>query len=184
MAEIDRMLEANARWAEQFPGSKPVRPARKVAVVACMDSRIPLFGVLGLDIGDAHVIRNAGGVITEDVIRSLTVSQHALGTREIVLVHHTECGLQTTDDISFADTVERATGRRPPWAARAFTDVEDDVRESMRLIRESPYLLSHEVRGTVYDVATGQLREIADSAAPDRSQAPGGPQQQGQESGS
>ena len=156
MAEIDRMLEANERWAQQFPGSKPVRPARKVAVVACMDSRIPLFGVLGLDIGDAHVIRNAGGVITEDVIRSLTISQHALGTREIVLVHHTECGLQATDDVSFADTVERATGRRPPWAARAFTDVDDDVRESMRLIRESPYLLSREVRGTVFDVATGR----------------------------
>ncbi|WP_369139596.1 beta-class carbonic anhydrase [Modestobacter versicolor] len=160
MAEIDRMLEANERWAQQFPGSKPVRPARKVAVVACMDSRIPLFGVLGLDIGDAHVIRNAGGVITEDVIRSLTISQHALGTREVVLVHHTDCGLLATDDITFAETVEKATGRRPPWAARAFTDVDDDVRESMRLVRESPYLLSHEVRGTVYDVATGRLYEV------------------------
>ncbi len=160
MAEIDRMLEANERWAEHFPGSKPVRPARQVAVVACMDSRIPLFGVLGLDIGDAHVIRNAGGVITEDVIRSLTLSQHALGTREIVLVHHTDCGLQTTDDVTFADTVEKATGRRPPWATRTFTDVDADVRESMRLVRESPYLLSHEVRGTVYDVTTGRLREI------------------------
>jgi carbonic anhydrase len=160
MAEIDRMLEANELWAQQFPGSKPVRPARKVAVVACMDARIPLFGVLGLEIGDAHVIRNAGGVVTEDVIRSLTLSQHALGTREIVLVHHTECGLQTTDDVSFADAVERATGRRPPWAARTFADVDDDVRESIRLIEESPYLLSHEVRGTVYDVATGRLREV------------------------
>ena len=160
MGEIDRMLEANERWAEQFPGSRPVRPARRVAVVACMDSRIPLFGVLGLDVGDAHVIRNAGGVVTEDVIRSLTISQHALGTREIVLVHHTECGLQATDDISFADTVEQATGRRPPWAARAFTDVDQDVRESMRLIRESPYLLSREVRGTVYDVTTGRLHEV------------------------
>ncbi len=160
MAEIDRMLEANERWAEGFPGSKPVRPARKVAVVACMDSRIPLFGVLGLEIGDAHVIRNAGGVITEDVIRSLTISQHALGTREIVLVHHTECGLQSTDDISFADAVEAATGRRPPWAARAFTDVDQDVRESIRLIKESPYLLSREVRGTVFDVTTGLLREV------------------------
>ena len=166
MAEIDRMLAANEQWAEQFPGSKPVRPARKVAVVACMDSRIPLFGVLGLDIGDAHVIRNAGGVITEDVIRSLTISQHALGTREIVLVHHTECGLQATDDISFADAVEKGTGRRPPWAARAFTDVDQDVRESMRLIRESPYLLSREVRGTVFDVTTGRLREIEESPAP------------------
>ena len=159
-SEIDRMLEANEQWVQRFPGSKPVRPARAVAVVACMDSRIPLFGVLGLEIGDAHVIRNAGGVITEDVIRSLTISQHALGTREIVLVHHTECGLQSTDDISFADTVERATGRRPPWAARAFTDVEDDVRESMRLVRESPYLLSTDVRGTVFDVETGLLREV------------------------
>ncbi|SOC49070.1 carbonic anhydrase [Blastococcus aggregatus] len=163
MAEIDRMLEANERWAESFPGSKPVRPGRKVAVVACMDSRIPLFGVLGLEIGDAHVIRNAGGVITEDVIRSLTISQHALGTREIVLVHHTECGLQSTDDISFADAVEAATGRRPPWAARAFTDVDQDVRESMRLIRESPYLLSREVRGTVFDVTTGRLREVQEA---------------------
>jgi carbonic anhydrase len=160
VAEIDRMLKANEEWAQRFPGSKPVRPARKVAVVACMDSRIPLFGVLGLEIGDAHVIRNAGGVITEDVIRSLTISQHALGTREIVLVHHTECGLLSTDDVSFADTVEQATGRRPPWAARAFTDVDDDVRESIRLIKESPYLLSTEVRGTVYDVGTGLLREI------------------------
>ena len=161
MAEIDRMLEANRAWAEQFPGSKPVRPARKVAVVACMDSRIPLFGVLGLEIGDAHVIRNAGGVITEDVVRSLTVSQHVLGTREILLVHHTQCGLQATDDNSFADQVEQATGRRPPWAVRAFRDAEGDVRESMRLIRESPYLLSRDVRGTVYDVDTGALREVA-----------------------
>jgi carbonic anhydrase len=160
VAEIDRMLEANEQWAQRFPGSKPVRPARKVAVVACMDSRMPLFGLLGLDVGDAHVIRNAGGVITEDVIRSLTISQHLLGTREIVLVHHTQCGLQSTDDVSFADVVEQATGRRPPWAARAFSDVDDDVRESIRLIQESPYLLSREVRGTVYDVDTGRLREV------------------------
>jgi carbonic anhydrase len=179
VAEIDRMLEVNQRWAEQFPGSKPVAPARKVAVVACMDSRMPLFGLLGLEIGDAHVIRNAGGVITEDVIRSLTISQHLLGTREIVLVHHTQCGLQSTDDVSLAEVVEPATGRRPPWAARAFTDVDDDVRESIRLIRESPYLLSREVRGTVYDVDTGRLREIEDPAAPHPSQARGGSLQQG-----
>src|SRR5215211_4004206 len=166
MSEVDRMLEANQEWVARFPGSKPVRPARAVAVVACMDSRMPLFGMLGLDIGDAHVIRNAGGVITEDTIRSLTISQHVLGTREIVLVHHTECGLQATDDISFADAVEKATGRRPPWAARAFTDVDQDVRESMRLIRESPYLLSREVRGTVFDVTTGRLREVEDLTAP------------------
>ncbi|MGY2083899.1 beta-class carbonic anhydrase [Blastococcus sp. SYSU DS0539] len=160
VAEIDRMLEANEQWAEQFPGSKPVAPARKVAVVACMDSRMPLFGLLGLAVGDAHVIRNAGGVITEDTIRSLTISQHLLGTREIVLVHHTDCGLQKSNDVDFADLVEKATGRRPPWAARTFTDVDADVRESMRLLRDSPYLLSHEVRGTVYDVETGRLREV------------------------
>src|SRR6478609_7760516 len=160
MAEIDKMLMANQEWAQQFAGELPVRPARGVAVVACMDSRMPLFGLLGLAIGDAHVIRNAGGVITEDTIRSLTISQHLLGTREIVLVHHTDCGMQATDDVSFADLVEQATGRRPPWATRAFTDVDDDVRESMRLIKESPYLLSNEVRGTVYDVATGFLREV------------------------
>ena len=160
MSEIDRMLAANAEWAARFPGSKDVRPARRVAVVACMDSRMPLFPMLGLEVGDAHVIRNAGGVITEDIIRSLTISQHALGTREILLVHHTQCGMQTTDDTSFADQVQQATGRRPPWAARAFRDPEEDVRESMRLIRESPYLASHEVRGTVYDVATGKLHEV------------------------
>ena len=160
MSEIDRMLAANESWAERFPGSRPVRPARGVAVVACMDSRMPLFQMLGLEVGDAHVIRNAGGVITEDTIRSLTISQHLLGTREVMLVHHTECGLQATDDVSFADRIEQATGRRPPWAARAFTDAEADVRESIRLIQESPYLLSREVRGTVYDVDTGRLREV------------------------
>jgi carbonic anhydrase len=154
------MLEANETWAREFPGQLPVRPARAVAVVACMDSRMPLFPLLGLAVGDAHVIRNAGGVVTEDTVRSLTVSQHVLGTREIVLVHHTDCGLQSTDDVAFADLVEKATGRRPPWAARAFTDVDDDVRESMRLLRECPYLLSHDVRGTVYDVDTGRLREV------------------------
>jgi carbonic anhydrase len=161
VAEIDRMLLANEEWASRFPGALPVRPARAVAVVACMDSRMPLFGLLGLAVGDAHVIRNAGGVVTDDTIRSLTVSQHLLGTREIVLVHHTECGLESTDETAFADQVEQATGHRPTWPVRAFGDVDDDVRESMKLLRASPYLLSHEVRGTVYDVATGRLREVS-----------------------
>jgi len=160
MSELDRMLEANETWAARFPGSKDVRPARKVALVACMDSRMPLFQMLGLEVGDAHVIRNAGGVITEDTIRSLTISQHLLGTREIVLVHHTNCGLSSTDDVSFGDLVAEATGRRPPWSARAFTDVDADVRESIMLLKESPYLLSDQVRGTVYDVETGRLREV------------------------
>src|SRR3954469_3830090 len=157
MSEIDRMLAANEAWAARFPGSRPVQPARAVAVVACMDSRMPLFQMLGLEVGDAHVIRNAGGVVTEDTIRSLTISQHLLGTREILLVHHTECGLQGTDERAFADRVEQGTGRRPFWSVRAFTDVDDDVRESIKLITECPYLLSHKVRGTVYDVETGRL---------------------------
>ncbi|SFK31282.1 beta-class carbonic anhydrase [Geodermatophilus ruber] len=161
MAEYEQMLTANEEWARNFAGELPVRPRRAVAVVACMDSRMPLFPLLGLAVGDAHVIRNAGGVVTEDTIRSLTISQHLLGTREIVLVHHTDCGLQKTDDTAFADLVEQATGHRPPWPAQAFTDVDEDVRESIRRLRASPYLLSREICGTVYDVATGRLREVA-----------------------
>lgn len=160
MTEIDRMLTANAEWAQRFPGSRPVAPARQVAVVACMDSRMPLFPLLGLDVGDAHVIRNAGGVVTEDTLRSLTISQHLLGTREVVLVHHTDCGMQKTDDQGLADLVERTTGHRPPWTGRTFTDVDSDVRASMEILRGTPYLLSHVVRGTVYDVETGRLREV------------------------
>ena len=161
MTEIDRMLAANQAWLTEFPGDLPVAPARAVAVVACMDSRMPVFGMLGLAVGDAHVIRNAGGVVTEDTLRSLAISQHLLGTRAVVLVHHTDCGLQKSTDPDFADLVERTTGHRPPWAARTFTDVDADVRESMQVLRETPYLLSTEVRGTVYDVATGRLREVA-----------------------
>jgi carbonic anhydrase len=160
MSEIDRMLAANEAWLDQFPGDLPVAPARKVAVVACMDSRMPLFGMLGLAVGDAHVIRNAGGVVTEDTLRSLTISQHVLGTRSVVLVHHTDCGLQKSTDEEVADLVERTTGHRPPWTARTFTDVDADVRESVRILQATPYLLSTEVRGTVYDVATGRLREV------------------------
>ena len=160
MAELDRMLEANADWAVQAPGGLPARPARAVAVVACMDARMDVYRLLGLAIGDAHVIRNAGGVVTEDTIRSRAISQHVLGTGEVGVVHHTRCGLQGADDASIADAVEQATGSRPPWPMRAFPDVEDDVRESVRLIRESPYLIAPEVRGTVYDVDTGRLREV------------------------
>ncbi|MCV2490515.1 carbonic anhydrase [Geodermatophilus sp. YIM 151500] len=160
MTEIDRMLAANEEWAATFPGPLPAPPARGVAVVACMDARMPLFPMLGLSVGDAHVIRNAGGVVTEDTLRSLTVSQHLLGTREILLVHHTGCGLQGADDSSFAGQVERATGVRPPWVLRSFIDVHEDVRESIRLLKACPYLLSHDIRGTVYDVETGRLHEV------------------------
>ena len=160
MAETDRMLEANAGWAEEPPGEMPARPARAVAVVACMDARMDVYRLLGLGLGEAHVIRNAGGVVTDDVLRSLAISQHVLGTGEVVLVHHTRCGLQGADEAAFADLVEQTTGARPPWPMRAFADVDADVRESMRVLKDSPYLLSHEVRGTVYDVETGKLREV------------------------
>ena len=182
MAEIDRMLAADE--GSTGPGEQPARPARGVAVVACMDARLDVYRLLGLATGDAHVIRNAGGVVTDDVLRSLAISQHVLGTREVLLVHHTRCGLEGADEAAFMATVERATGRRPEWSMRAFADVEDDVRESVRRVRECPYLVSAEVRGTIYDVATGRLREIEDPAAPNRSHARGGPLQRGHELGS
>ncbi|SEK30137.1 carbonic anhydrase [Blastococcus sp. DSM 46786] len=155
------MLETNAAWAEQAPGlGGPARPSRGTAVVACMDARMDVYRLLGLVPGEAHVIRNAGGVVTDDVLRSLAISQHVLGTREVVLVHHTRCGLAGADEAAFADQVEQAAGQRPPWPMRAFADVDDDVRESVRLVRESPYLLAAEVRGTVYDVDSGRLRTV------------------------
>ena len=135
-------------------------PALGVAIVVCMDARIDPMALFHLQSGDAHVIRNAGGVVTEDTIRSLTISQHVLGTRRIVLLHHTKCGLQGADEEAFAEQVEEATGVRPSWSMRAFSDVDEDVRESVRLLQESPYLLSKDILGTVYDVATGRLRRV------------------------
>jgi carbonic anhydrase len=161
VAEIDRLLEQNRAFAEEFSaGGLPGPPARAVVVVTCMDARVDPAALLGLAPGDAHVLRNAGGVVTEDTLRSLTISQHSLGTREVLLVHHTRCGMQGLDAAAFAATVEESTGARPPWDPRGFADAEDDVRESVRLVRECPWLLSHEVRGAVYDVDTGLLREI------------------------
>jgi carbonic anhydrase len=160
MTVTDDLLENNARYAEGFSGPLPLPPARQIAVLACMDARIDVYRVLGLAEGEAHVIRNAGGVVTEDTIRSLAISQHVLGTREVVLVHHTDCGMAKADDAAVADLVERATGVRPPWPVRTFPDVDDDVRESVRLLQESPFVLSDQVRGTVWDVATGRLRQV------------------------
>ena len=140
---------------------KPMPPAKKVAVVACMDARIETGRLLGLEEGDAHVIRNAGGVVTDDVIRSLAISQRLLGTTEVVLIHHTDCGMLTfTDDAVKAD-IERDTGVRPPFALEAFPDLEDDVRQSIRRIQASPFLPHKDsVRGFVYDVKTGRLNEV------------------------
>lgn len=160
MSEIDRMLAANVEWAPLSPGPLPAPPARAVAVVACMDARMDVHRILGLEPGDAHVVRNAGGVVTEDTLRSLAISQHVLGTRGVLLVHHTRCGMQGADETAVLGAIEQATGVRPDWAVQGFADVEEDVRESVRRLRACPYLVSTEVRGTVYDVDSGLLREV------------------------
>lgn len=157
----DRLVEANERYAGAFhdPGMD-ARPVMKVAVVACMDARIDLHQALGLDLGDCHTIRNAGGVVTDDTIRSLTISQRALGTRSVVLIHHTNCGLQSVTE-DFRTELEREVGQRPTWAVEAFTDIDQDVRQSMNRVRTSPFLAhTDDVRGFVFDVHTGLLREI------------------------
>ena len=140
----------------------PAAPAKKLAVIACMDARLDPARILGLEEGDAHVIRNAGGVVTDDEIRSLAISQHLLGTEEIVLIHHTDCGMLTISDEEFAQRLEDETGERPHWRAHAFADLEQNVRDSARLIRESPFVpRTDRVRGYVYDVSTRELREVA-----------------------
>ncbi|WP_236240977.1 carbonic anhydrase [Streptomyces sp. CC228A] len=157
----DRLVEANHRYAAKFtdPGMD-ARPVLKVAVVACMDARLDLHAALGLNLGDCHTIRNAGGVVTDDVIRSLTISQRALGTRSIVLVHHTGCGLEKITE-GFRDELEQEVGQRPTWAVEAFRDVDQDVRQSMQRVRTSPFLQhTSDVRGFVFDVTTGLLREV------------------------
>ena len=163
MSAIDEFLGNNTAFAETFDkGDLPLPPAKKVAIVACMDARLNPYPILGLSIGDAHVIRNAGGVITDDEIRSLAISQHLLGTEEIMLIHHTDCGMLTFSDADFAQKLEDETGQRPQWPARSFPDLEEDVRESIRLIKQSPFIpRKDEVRGFVYDVKTGRLAEVS-----------------------
>jgi carbonic anhydrase len=157
---IDRFVEANRAYAVSFrDGGMDARPVQKVTVVACMDARLDLFAALGLELGDAHVIRNAGGVVTDDTIRSLTISQRALGTRSIALIHHTGCGLLgLTED--FRRELELEVGQRPQWAVESFVDLDGDVRQSMQRVRTSPFLYTDDVRGFVFDVHTGLLREI------------------------
>jgi carbonic anhydrase len=163
MTVTDEFLEANRTYAEAFgKGDLPLPPARRTAVLACMDARLDPARALGLEEGDAHVIRNAGGVATPDAIRSLAISQRLLGTREIVLIHHTDCGMLTFSDDEFRQGIEAETGQRPEWAAEAFSDVEQDVRQSMQRIRTSPYIPHRDqVRGFVYHVETGELHEVA-----------------------
>lgn len=162
MSVTDDLLANAERYAATFDkGSLPLPPALHVAVVACMDARLNPYGLLGLSEGDAHVIRNAGGVITADQLRSLAISQRLLGTTEIVLIHHTDCGMLTFTDDGFKADIQREVGSKPPWAAEAFGDLDDDVRQSIKRIVDDPFIpVKDSVRGFVYDVATGALREV------------------------
>jgi len=163
MTVTDELLNNAAAYAASFDkGDLPLPPARKVAVLACMDARLNPYGILGLQEGDAHVIRNAGGVVTEDEIRSLAISQRLLGTEEIILIHHTDCGMLTFTDDEFKRSVQDDIGIKPPWSCEAFADLDEDVRQSIARIVASPFIPRKEsVRGFVYDVATGQLREVS-----------------------
>jgi carbonic anhydrase len=158
----DDYLAHNAEYARSFTGPLPMPPSKHVAIVACMDARLDVYRALGINVGEAHVIRNAGGVITDDVIRSLAISQRLLGTREIILIHHTDCGMLTFTDDDFKGAIAKETGLKPPWAAEAFADPADDVRQSLRRIEVNPFVTKHEsVRGFVFDVATGRLNEVS-----------------------
>lgn len=166
---IDRLVAANRIYAARFddPGMD-ASPVLRVAIVACMDARIDLHAALGLELGDCHTIRNAGGVVTDDTIRSLTISQRALGTRSVILVHHTGCGLlDVTEDFRYE--LEAEVGHRPPWAIEAFRDLDQNVRQSILRVRTSPFLPhTDDVRGFVFDVHTGLLREVGPEQAPGR----------------
>jgi carbonic anhydrase len=159
----DRLLENATKYREAFGrGDLPLPGPMKVAVVACMDARLNPQALLGLDQGDGHVIRNAGGVVTDDAIRSVAISQRLLGTEEIVLIHHTDCGMLTFSDDDFRRQVQDDVGVKPPWAAEAFTDLDEDVRQSIARIEVSPFIPRKEsVRGFVYDVRDGSLREVS-----------------------
>jgi carbonic anhydrase len=162
VSTIDGLVANNKAFASSLPEQQlDVRPTLQLAIVTCMDSRINVFSALGLKDGEAHIIRNAGGVITDDAIRSLAISQRRLGTREVMLIHHTKCGMQTLTDDGFRAELQEATGVAPAFAIESFSDVDADVRQSMLRVRQSPFLLHREVvRGFVYDVDTRALREI------------------------
>jgi carbonic anhydrase len=162
VSAIDHLIHANESYAATFPGPRPLKPKLRLAVVTCMDSRLDLFGALGLEIGDAHLIRNAGGVVTDDVLRSLALSQRSMGTREIVIVHHTECGMFNFDDPAFRAELAAESGQTPPWDVPGFTDVRASVSQSIAEIRACAWLTHREdVRGFVFDVATATIDEIS-----------------------
>ena len=161
MSVTDECLANNERYAAGFSGPLPMPPSRNTAVVACMDARLNVYGILGLAEGESHVIRNAGGEITDDAIRSLAISQRLLGTREIILIHHTDCGMLTFTDDAFKASIQEETGIKPPWAAESFSDLDVNVRQSIARIKASPFIpYTDQVRGFVFDVATGRLREV------------------------
>ena len=162
MSSTDELLANNEAYVASFDKADlPLPPGKKVAVVACMDARLNVYGALGLHEGDAHVIRNAGGVVTDDEIRSLAISQRLLGTQEIIVIHHTDCGMLTFTDDEFRRSIEEDTGIRPEWAAESFADLEGDVRQSIARIKASPFISRKDsVRGFIYEVETGRLREV------------------------
>ena len=163
MTATDELLSNADDYAASFDKADlPLAPGRKVAVVACMDARLNPYGVLGLREGDAHVIRNAGGVVTDDAIRSLAISQHLLGTEEVILIHHTGCGMLTFSDEDFTSKLEQDAGERPDWPVETFGDLDEDVRESIARVRTSPFVPRKDsVRGFVYEIETGRLREVS-----------------------
>jgi carbonic anhydrase len=160
---IDELIANNEAFSEPLSARHvDVRPRRRLAIVTCMDSRLDVFAALGLEVGDAHVLRNAGGVVTDDVIRSLAVSQRKLGTSAVMLIHHSDCGMQTLTDDGFRAELLEATGVAPAFAIESFADEEADVRQSIERVRRSPFLLHRdEIRGFVYDVDTHRLREVS-----------------------
>jgi carbonic anhydrase len=161
MTVTDELLENNKAYVATFGGPLPLPPAKHIAVVACMDARLDVYRVLGLQEGEAHVIRNAGGVVTDDEIRSLTISQRLLGTKEIVLIHHTDCGMLTFTDDAFKAQIQEDTGIKPEWAAESFDDLDADVRQSIARIEASPFVPEKgSIRGFVFDIETGALREV------------------------
>lgn len=161
MTVTDEYLQNNAAYTEQFTRPLPLPPSRHVAVLACMDARLDVYRVLGIKEGESHVIRNAGGVVTDDEIRSLAISQRLLGTTEIILIHHTDCGMLTFTDDDFKRSIQDEIGIKPNWAAESFPDIDEDVRQSLKRIENSPFVTATtSLRGFVFDVATGKLNEV------------------------
>lgn len=161
MSAVDDYVKNNEKYALTHAGGLSAPPSRNVAVVACMDARLETSSLLGMRNGEAHVIRNAGGVVTDDVVRSLAISQRLLGTREVMLIHHTDCGMQKIAEDEFKSAVEADTGIRPPWSVESFSDAEQDVRQSIARLKSSPFIPHKDaIRGFVFDVDTGKLNEV------------------------